>query len=683
MRTSNGLSIAAIALYVALHLLTGTFSQEVSDSDFRLSNVYSSIGNEYFRNHTYDGAILYYEEAVRLNYFHVPALVNLGVVYVEKDMLNLAESYFRRAHELSGEFLYHVHNGLSSIYLQRGDAIKALRHGLKAIIIARNHLDPAVDAYEYQQGISNIGLILRTAGSLDAGKIRTLLKSYNLPTDYRVYFEEAFQVVVREINAYRKSHNPKCFLRILDSGRWHTSLNMQVMLLKSYSTFNLRTGFFYGTKPRTAGDRLSARLLTEPLNDFSPQYPGKSKEVHEKTQQGSPRGDFLYRDRATALYAISDVYVDGRAVGTIHDGCNVFIRSNDFLPPGLFAFGALAKEFPIRGSGLPSKRFDFAISIVSRWTDNYYHFLIESIPRMVIMIQEESIIFRQIKEFGLADKMHADTVKIPIVVRSGPAYIHELMTLILRERESRSATVSHSFDYAIEDLTEQDVFSVKRLFTVDWHGDQNMFNLETAGSRYALQKSQLYFSQLSLPKSKTPSSTTKVEENNLIIFVSRSLFRCGDKYGTEHFNGAGKSRLIANHEQVINEIKMQIELAKHKYRLQVENGCSTMIETIRTWRKAHTIVGVHGAGLSNMVFTRSVSSMNSVMASKVNLIEITPPEPAFRDYFHLAASLNIKLWVVTMGEEGLLNSYLAREIKVRVGVLRSILKAVLKDGTNT
>ena len=30
------------------------------------------------------------------------------VVYVEKDMLNLAERYFRQAHELSGEFLYHV-----------------------------------------------------------------------------------------------------------------------------------------------------------------------------------------------------------------------------------------------------------------------------------------------------------------------------------------------------------------------------------------------------------------------------------------------------------------------------------------------------------------------------------------------------------------------------------------------
>ena len=136
MTTSNAVSIAVILLMLHFIYLTGTFSQEVSDSDFRLSNVYSSIGNEYFRNHSYAGAIFYYEEAVRLNYFHVPALVNLGVVYVEKDMLNLAERYFRRAHELSGEFLYHVHNGLSTIYLQRGDAIKALRHGLKAIIIA-------------------------------------------------------------------------------------------------------------------------------------------------------------------------------------------------------------------------------------------------------------------------------------------------------------------------------------------------------------------------------------------------------------------------------------------------------------------------------------------------------------------------------------------------------------------
>ena len=48
---------------------------------------------------------------------------------------------------------------------------------------------------------------------------------------------------------------------------------------------------------------------------------------------------------------------------------------------------------------------------------NYYHFLVESIPRLVIMLQDEAIILRQIKEFGLASKMHAGTMKIPIIVR--------------------------------------------------------------------------------------------------------------------------------------------------------------------------------------------------------------------------------------------------------------------------
>ena len=128
--------------------------------------------------------------------------------------------------------------------------------------------------------------------------------------------------------------------------------------------------------------------------------------------------------------------------------------------------------------------------------------------------------YRQIVEFGLADKMHADTVKIPIIVRSGPAYIHELMTLILREHESSSATLSHSFDYATEDLTEQDVFSVKRLFTIDWHGDQNMFNLETAGPD--IPEKLAVFQPIVVPKSK-PIINNQGEENNFIIFVSRSL----------------------------------------------------------------------------------------------------------------------------------------------------------------
>ena len=38
----------------------------------------------------------------------------------------------------------------------------------------------------------------------------------------------------------------------------------------------------------------------------------------------------------------------------------------------------------------------YAINIVSRWTDNYYHFLIESIPRLIIMLKEQSTILNKI-----------------------------------------------------------------------------------------------------------------------------------------------------------------------------------------------------------------------------------------------------------------------------------------------
>ena len=156
----------------------------INDYDYELSNIYSKIGNEYFRNHTFEDAITYYKKAVNLNYFHVPALVNLGVVYVEQDNLVEGEKYFKQANERSGEYLYHVQNGLGSIYLQRGNGAKAFTHFMNSVIIAKNKLDPSVDVYEYQQSLSNIGLVLRSASSSDINDIRTQLKAYNLPIDY-------------------------------------------------------------------------------------------------------------------------------------------------------------------------------------------------------------------------------------------------------------------------------------------------------------------------------------------------------------------------------------------------------------------------------------------------------------------------------------------------------------------
>jgi len=666
--------------------VTGNNNNEViSDDDYELSNTYLTVGNAYFKNRSLTAALTCYKKAVDLNYFHVPALVNLGVVYVEQENLLKGEQYFHRASELSGEFLYHVQNGLGTIYLQRGNAAKAFTHFMKGMIIAKNNLDPAVGVFEYQQSISNIGLVLRSASSLDVNKIRTQLKTYQVPIDYRFYFKEGFKVVINDINIYRKVHNLQCILRIIEPGAWEGATftkqggneKGKVQLLKSYNSFDLNHGLYYGVKPKTVGDGLSQKLLTEPMNDFAPYstMPGKT---------------FLYKDRVTKLYAISNIYVDGRIVGTMHDSCNLFLRSNDFLPPASL-FGKLTFEMPgLDDSNYIQKRFKFAVNIVSRWTDNYYHFLVEAIPRLVIMLQDQSLILRSIfkleKNNNSSNKENytqKQTITIPIIVQDGPSYIHELIdTLIKNHFNDMVKNVNKhndkiSLDYSIQYLNDKSIYFVEKLFTVEIHGDnQNMFNLETAGSRYALQETQKYFNAISetLPL----MSRNEHNHDNFVIFVSRSMFQCDEKYGTEHLKGVKKSRLLINHDDVIKEIKMHIDIVnnmkKKQYVFKIENGCHTMKDTIDTWAQAHTIIGVHGAGLSNMLFTkRSINNENVV-----TLIEITPLEPAFRDYFHLASSLNIVLWAMVLGEEGMMNSYLAHKIKVELGKLRNILNAVIK-----
>ena len=87
--------------------------------------------------------------------------------FSQEGLVKLGEKYFEQAHELSGEFLYHVQNGLGTIHLQRGNAVKAFNYFMKATILAQKQLDPAAGLYEYQQSIANIGLVLRSASSAD------------------------------------------------------------------------------------------------------------------------------------------------------------------------------------------------------------------------------------------------------------------------------------------------------------------------------------------------------------------------------------------------------------------------------------------------------------------------------------------------------------------------------------
>ena len=93
-----------------------------------------------------------------------------------------------------------------------------------------------------------------------------------------------------------------------------------------------------------------------------------------------------------------------------------------------------------------------------------------------------------------------------------------------------------------------------------------------------------------------------------------------------------------------------------------------MRDTVNLWRTAAIICGVHGAGLSNLLFVPPGNT----------LIEITPQEAAFRDYFHLAMSLDIELWTVPIQKRGIYNGHGASTIHAPISLLQKVVEISMR-----
>lgn len=65
-------------------------------------------------------------------------------------------------------------------------------------------------------------------------------------------------------------------------------------------------------------------------------------------------------------------------------------------------------------------------------------------------------------------------------------------------------------------------------------------------------------------------------------------------------------------------------------RISVHDGTGTLVEQMTAYAKAKVVVGIHGAGLSNFVFTGAGAA----------LLEITPDRHVNRCYEHLARMMN-------------------------------------------
>ena len=94
-------------------------------------------------------------------------------------------------------------------------------------------------------------------------------------------------------------------------------------------------------------------------------------------------------------------------------------------------------------------------------------------------------------------------------------------------------------------------------------------------------------------------------------------------------------------------------------------GEVTIAQSIELFRQARVVVGVHGAGLANILFC----------APGATLIEVPMLEPTYRDYMHAAAALDIRYWVHAALPA---RSYRKRGVEVPPRPLARLLRRVLR-----
>jgi len=104
-------------------------------------------------------------------------------------------------------------------------------------------------------------------------------------------------------------------------------------------------------------------------------------------------------------------------------------------------------------------------------------------------------------------------------------------------------------------------------------------------------------------------------------------------------NSDGKlRRSLSNEAEVVAALRRAA--APHYCAVEVFHGSRhSLRSSMALFRRARAIVGVHGAGLTNMIFA----------APGTAVVEMVSLHPSHRMFMHLAAALDLPYWVVAAG----------------------------------
>jgi capsular polysaccharide biosynthesis protein len=192
-------------------------------------------------------------------------------------------------------------------------------------------------------------------------------------------------------------------------------------------------------------------------------------------------------------------------------------------------------------------------------------------------------------------------------------------------------------------------FHADTLLTVDWRqrDDDHRPGLELAAPRAALRRVREVMAPLAAEASLVEGSC----DRHVIVWISRNKDRLSGK----------DSRSVLNEDEVLGAIKAFVK-QRDGWELEVFYGDALDLdETVALFSRATVVMGVHGAGLVNMVYSREGT----------HVVEVALATPRHRDYMHMSVALGHRYWMLPAPEQAL-EAAITVNVEHIVGVLRRV-----------
>lgn len=216
-------------------------------------------------------------------------------------------------------------------------------------------------------------------------------------------------------------------------------------------------------------------------------------------------------------------------------------------------------------------------------------------------------------------------------------------------------------------LTPFDALTFDELYTIEWNFNTSAHThthtptpthregVELSPSRSALWRVRERMTSI---VQHTHTHTRVHRSCDCVVLVSRNSDRLSGH----------KSRAIVNENALIRTLRSVAE--SRSLQLYVFRGDSeSLYDTIKVFARACAVIGAHGAGMSNMVYS----------GVGTHVIEVAMYSARHRDYMHMANSLGHHYWVAEAHRNAL-----ESPIHVNVTTIAHTLEAALRRmGTDT